>query len=423
MPFNMINRTNADALIPIQTVNEIIQNLPTESVFLSLAKPLPRMTSKQQKIPVLTGLATASFIGGDTGKKPTSNLTWDKVFVTAEEIAVNIPIPEAVLDDADYDIWAEVRPRLTEAFGRAIDEAVFFGINRPTSWPEGIVPAAIAAGNVAIHKNGATGVALYQEIAGAEGLIAQVEDKGIPVTGYVGALQLRALLRGAVDNNGQPIFRRAYSNGNTDVTPYDLEGNAIQFPRNGAWDASQALLLAGNFDYARYAIRQDITFKIFDQGTFTDDDGKVVLSLMENDCIAMRAVMRLGWALPKPVNPVSGTNYFPFAVLQATNDELVSELTYSITKPVKSGTPDSTVTGGTGYTGTIEWQPTADTFAASTVYTAVVTYTASDGYIFDDITASDISGLPKTSDATSVTVQRVNDKTVTVTVVYKATAA
>lgn len=423
MPFNMINRTNADALIPIQTVNEIIQNLPTESVFLSLAKPLPRMTSKQQKIPVLTGLATASFIGGDTGKKPTSNLTWDKVFVTAEEIAVNIPIPEAVLDDADYDIWAEVRPRLTEAFGRAIDEAVFFGINRPTSWPEGIVPAAIAAGNVAIHKNGATGVALYQEIAGAEGLIAQVEDKGIPVTGYVGALQLRALLRGAVDNNGQPIFRRAYSNGNTDVTPYDLEGNAIQFPRNGAWDASQALLLAGNFDYARYAIRQDITFKIFDQGTFTDDDGKVVLSLMENDCIAMRAVMRLGWALPKPVNPVSGTNYFPFAVLQATNDELVSELTYSITKPVKSGTPDSTVTGGTGYTGTIEWQPTADTFAASTVYTAVVTYTASDGYIFDDITASDISGLPKTSEATSVTVQRVNDKTVNVTVVYKATAA
>ena len=423
MPFNMINRTNADALIPIQTVNEIIQNLPTESVFLSLAKPLPRMTSKQQKIPVLTGLATASFIGGDTGKKPTSNLTWDKVFVTAEEIAVNIPIPEAVLDDADYDIWAEVRPRLTEAFGRAIDEAVFFGINRPTSWPDGIVPAAIAAGNVAIHKNGATGVALYQEIAGAEGLIAQVEDKGIPVTGYVGALQLRALLRGAVDNNGQPIFRRAYSNGNTDVTPYDLEGNAIQFPRNGAWDASQALLLAGNFDYARYAIRQDITFKIFDQGTFTDDDGKVVLSLMENDCIAMRAVMRLGWALPKPVNPVSGTNYFPFAVLRATNDELVSELTYSITKPAKGGTPDSTVTGGTGYTGSIEWQPTADTFAASTVYTAVVTYTASDGYIFDDITASDISGLPKTSEATSVTVQRVNDKTVTVTVVYKATAA
>lgn len=423
MPFNMINRTNADALIPIQTVNEIIQNLPTESVFLSLAKPLPRMTSKQQKIPVLTGLATASFIGGDTGKKPTSNLTWDKVFVTAEEIAVNIPIPEAVLDDADYDIWAEVRPRLTEAFGRAIDEAVFFGINRPTSWPDGIVPAAIAAGNVAIHKNGATGVALYQEIAGAEGLIAQVEDKGIPVTGYVGALQLRALLRGAVDNNGQPIFRRAYSNGNTDVTPYDLEGNAIQFPRNGAWDASQALLLAGNFDYARYAIRQDITFKIFDQGTFTDDDGKVVLSLMENDCIAMRAVMRLGWALPKPANPVSGTNYFPFAVLKTTNDELVSELTYSITKPVKSGTPDSTVTGGTGYTGTIEWQPTAETFAASTVYTAVVTYTASDGYIFDDIKASDISGLPKTSEATSVTVQRVNDKTVTVTVVYKATAA
>ena len=61
MALNMINRTNVEGLIPVQTVNEIIQNLPTESIFLSLARPLPRMTSKQQKVPVLTGLANASF--------------------------------------------------------------------------------------------------------------------------------------------------------------------------------------------------------------------------------------------------------------------------------------------------------------------------------------------------------------------------
>ena len=34
------------------------------------------MTAKQQKVPVLTGLATASFLSGDTAKKPTTNLTW-----------------------------------------------------------------------------------------------------------------------------------------------------------------------------------------------------------------------------------------------------------------------------------------------------------------------------------------------------------
>ena len=98
-------------------------------------RQMPRMTSKQTKIPVMTGLATAGFVSGDSGQKPTTNLTWENVYITAEELAVMVPIPEAVLDDASYDIWAECRPRSVEAFGKAIDQAVFFGTNKPSSWP------------------------------------------------------------------------------------------------------------------------------------------------------------------------------------------------------------------------------------------------------------------------------------------------
>lgn len=312
MSLNMINRSGAEALIPQQVSDEIIQSLPTYSTFLSLARQMPRMTTKQTKIPVLTGLAEANFVSGDSGRKSTSNLTWDNVFIHAEELAVIVPIPEAVLDDSSYDIWAEVRPRITQAFGKAIDEAAFFSVKRPSTWPEGLVPAAIAAGNTVSHNNVD---ALYSEINGEDGLLAKVENAGIGINGYVGALQLRSKLRSALDKNGQPLFRSAYSNGANGRMTYDLNGDPINFPENGSWDATQALLLAGNFDYARYAIRQDITFKIFDQGTLTDGDGKVVLSLMENDCVALRAVMRLGWALPKPVNPVGGVSYYPFSVL------------------------------------------------------------------------------------------------------------
>ena len=319
MPLNMITRSNAEALIPQQISDEIIQALPTQSIALRLMRPMPRMTSKQTKIPVMTGLATAGFVTGDSGQKPTTNLTWENVYITAEELAVMVPIPEAVLADSSYDIWAEARPRIVEALGKAIDQAVFFGVNKPSTWPTGLVPGAIDANNFVAHSATATGSDLYTEILGENGVLAKIEEQGISPNGFVGALAMRAKLRGALDSNGQPIFRASYSNDVNGRMTYDLEGMPIIFPDNGAWDdsaATGALLLAGDFDYARYAIRQDITFKMFDQGVITDGSGNVALSLMENDCVAMRAVIRLGWQLPKPVNQISGQNYFPFAVLR-----------------------------------------------------------------------------------------------------------
>lgn len=312
---NVITRSNAEALIPQQISNEIIQALPTQSIALRLMRAMPPMTSKQTKIPVMTGLATAGFVTGDAGQKPTSNLIWDNVFINAEELAVMVPIPEAVLDDSSYDIWAQARPRIVEAFGKAIDQAIFFGTNKPSTWPAGLIPAAIAANNVIEHDDSATGSALYTELLGESGLLSLVEESGIAPNGFVAGLSMRAKLRGALDSNGQPIFRASYSNDVNGRMTYDIEGMPIVFPDNGSWDGDTALMLAGDFNYAVYAIRQDITFKMFDQGVITNGSGGVALSLMENDCVAMRAVIRLGWALPKPANMIKGTNYFPFAVL------------------------------------------------------------------------------------------------------------
>lgn len=311
MPVNQISRTNADVLIPEEHSRQIIEEAVTSSVALRLGTRMPNMTRKQLKIPVMTGTVEAKFVNGDTGLKPTTNMTWDKVFIVAEEIAAIVPIPEAVLDDADYDIFGEVRPRLVEAFGKAIDAAIFHGTGKPDGWPDGLIPAAVSAG-----KTVTLGDDLYESINGEKGVIAMLEEDGIAVNSFVGALQLRAKMRGALDANKQPIFRAAYSNGSAGSMTYELNGLPIQFPENGAFDGKEALLLAGNWRYMRYAIRQDMTYKILTEAALTDSDGKVLLNLAQQDCVALRAVMRLGWALPKPINPVSGTNYFPFAVLK-----------------------------------------------------------------------------------------------------------
>lgn len=309
---NIIDRTGADALIPTEEANEIIQGVVAESVVLSQGRRLQNMTAQQYRIPVLDSLPIAYFVSGDNGAKKTTNQAWDRKVITAEEIAVIVPIPEAVLDDSTYDIWGEVRPRIVEAFGKVIDAAVLFGTNKPTSWRAGLVPTATAAGSVVTLPN--TNVDLFASIMGENGVIAKVEESGYFVNGHVADISMRAKLRGLKDNTGQPIFKTDLQSG----TRYSLDGAQMQFPNNGAFDKTQALMISGDFSQLVYAIRQDITFKLFTEGIVQNTDGTIAYNLMQNDMVALRAVMRLGWEIPNPINALkpSKAARCPFAVLK-----------------------------------------------------------------------------------------------------------
>ena len=118
---NIIDRTGAESLIPEDRAREIIQGAVEQSAVLSMGRRLADMTTTQTQLPVLDALPIAYFVNGDAGQKKTTKQQWDKKIIYAEEIAVIVPIPEAVLEDADYDIWAEARPRIQEAFGKVIE--------------------------------------------------------------------------------------------------------------------------------------------------------------------------------------------------------------------------------------------------------------------------------------------------------------
>ncbi|MCP5087417.1 MAG: phage major capsid protein, partial [Rhodobacteraceae bacterium] len=130
MPFNnLISRTDTDALIPETVSRTIIQHVPEQSAVLNLARRLPNMTTNQRRMPVLSILPTAYFVDGDTGLKQTTEVNWANKYLNAEEIACIVPIPESVLDDADYPIWSEVRPLVEEAIAVTIDAAILHGTN------------------------------------------------------------------------------------------------------------------------------------------------------------------------------------------------------------------------------------------------------------------------------------------------------
>lgn len=309
---NIIDRTGAESLIPETRAREIIQGTIARSAVLSQGRKLPNLSSKTHKMPVLDMLPIAYFVNGDTGNKKTTNMKWDKKIITAEEIAVIVPIPEAVLDDSEYDIWAEVRPRVEEAFGKVIDAAVLFGVDAPDSWRDDIVTTATNATSVVTLGSSDS---LYDKIMGEGGVIAKVEESGFFVTGHMADISMRAKLRGLKDSTGNPIFKSDMQ----ESTRYSLDGSAMTFPNNGSFDKSKALMISGDFSQLVYAIRQDITFKLFTEGVVQNTDGTIAYNLMQQDMVALRAVMRLGWEIPNPINSLKTdkTKRCPFAILKS----------------------------------------------------------------------------------------------------------
>ena len=322
---NIIDRARAEALIQEQVVSTIFQDAPKQSVFMSLARKLPNMTSKQTRIPVLDMLPVAYWVNGDTGFKQTSQQAWDNVYLTAAELAVIVPIPEAVLDDADFDILGEVTPRVNEAIGARVDAAVLFGTNRPTEWQNDIITMARQAGN-----NVSGGAVTYDTLLGENGVISKVEESGHMVNGAIASMAMRGKLRGIKNTSGTPLFKSDMQGS----TQYALDGAPLYFPQNGAFDASIAQMIVGDWSQAVYSIRQDVTTKILDQGVIQDPNTKqIIYNLAQQDMIALRVVFRMGWALPNPATALnSDRTLVPFAYLEPAT----AKTTYKATITVKN---------------------------------------------------------------------------------------
>lgn len=294
-----IDRNDIDALVETQVADEIFQGVVRESKALSMFKRLPNMTSDKTKLRILDSLPIAYFVDETTnnGRKNITKMAWDKKFINAAEIAVIVPIKENDLADADVDLWAQIRPRLVEAFGRKIDDAIFNGVGKPTDWRDGLVPSVTSVG-ANVEETGK----LYSDI---NDVMTKVEESGYEVSGLVGGVGLKGKFRMMTDTTGQPL-------NTTEIGSLNRT-----FVDNGTWDKEHVTLIAGDFNQAVYAIRNDITYKVLTEAVIQDpSDGSIMYNLAQDDMVALRVTMRLGWEIPNPVNAENETETrFPFAAL------------------------------------------------------------------------------------------------------------
>lgn len=294
----------ADALIPEDVTAEIIKEAPKDSVVLTNARKVALSTAKAKQ-PVLDTLPEAYWVDGDTGMKQTTKATWKNQMIVAEELAVIVPIPDALADDTRINLWEEVKPLVAEAIAHKIDSAAIFGTDKPDSWPAAIVPAAIKAGNTLAQG---THPDMGADVAALAGMVS---SQGYPVNGFLSAPGLNWELVGMRTEQGQPIYSPSMTVGQ----PSALYGLALNEVFTGGWESDKAKLVALDWTKQVVGIRQDITYDIFREGVITDASGKVILNLMQQDTKALRVVMRVGWTTATPTTRVSKGKGYPAGVL------------------------------------------------------------------------------------------------------------
>lgn len=286
-------------LIPTEVQAQVIQGVVTRSAALQLAQTQP-MPTGAQAIPVLGSLPTAGWTSVG-GRKPTTTMNWTSQILKAEEVAATIDVPLAYIDDAGFPLWDQIEPRMVEALATVIDEAILFGVGAPASFPVG--------GVFAFSTPVALPAAPENDIAGLfNAALATVEAQGLAPTGHAADITVRALVRGARDTIGQPLF-----NPPSTTEPGTIYGLPVAWSVGAAFDTTRAIDFTGDWTALRIGIRQDVTVDQSDEAVLADSTGKVLVSAFQDDKRIMRVHMRLGCVIGKPVTAKAPTGAMPWA--------------------------------------------------------------------------------------------------------------
>lgn len=312
MPYDTVSTSNPD-LLPVEYASQVIKEMTETSAVLGLSRRLT-MSTRTQRMPAVSALARAYWVGGtdSTGLKQTTKNEWTGVNLIVEELAALVPIPHAHMDDSNFPVWEETRPAVVEAMGAALDAAVLFGVDKPTTWGTPIYQTAYAAGNNILSSYGEDfGVAV------AEGARRLKANDGYRVTGFASEPGLQWELVGLRSTDGAPIYQ-------TDLAGSirtGLYGYPLREVGNGSWDSDEAKLIFGDWSKSMVGIRQDITFTRHDSGVINDESGVVVYNAMQQDSTIWRAVMRVAWAVASPQTRIAqaagltSTQRYPFGVV------------------------------------------------------------------------------------------------------------
>jgi len=284
-------------VIPREMSAQIIEEAVASSTVLQLANKVP-MGTKINELPIPKTLPKAAFVNAPGGRKAYTETAMEAQTLRAEEIAAVTAIPDEYLEDTEINLWNWVRPRLAEAIGYALDDAVLFGVGAPGSYPVGGIIAALFSQPVA---NGTDAV------DGVNQAMSLVESEGINVTGHAADLVVRGALRGVRDDTGALLLGETQVDQVSRPTIYGLPASY------NPWSRQSPDFITGGWQFLIIGVRQDIRYTMDPNAVIADNNGAVVVSGFQDNVTPIKIWARFAAACVRPVTPRKPTGGRPFA--------------------------------------------------------------------------------------------------------------
>ncbi len=291
---------NLEGFVPKPIAQDIIAAVTRGSSILRLST-VQSMESDNKKFPVMVSGPGAYWVG-ESERITTDKAKWIFPEIVAKKIAVIVPVTKEKLRDATISVFEAIRPYIAEAFYKEIDKACIFGTDSP--FTKSLYGVAHDAGR---EVQLGTNTRLDEDVSD---VMALVEAAGFDVDGFAASIGFKNSLRKLRDANGNQLYVPG-------VDQNTLYSQPIEFVRNGAWDSTKALCIGGEWKYSIVGIRDQIEYDVIKEATLhtvSMEDGKP-LSLAEQDMVAVRATMRLGFLpvkedafailVPKAVTPTT----------------------------------------------------------------------------------------------------------------------
>lgn len=279
-----INRTTSGINLPAQISSEIWSNTVEQSAVMQLARKIT-LPGGGLTIPVITGDPTAGWVD-ETDEKPVSRSTFGEKNMTGYTLAVIEPFSNQFRRDLP-SLYAELARRLPFALGKKFDETVFGGTAPGSNFDTlaGVPVKVIGGGDI------------WQDLIAVNGSVAANGGRN---TGYAISAQGEAVLEGAVDGNGRPLFVSDTNNqgevGRVQGRPLFLTQAVYAADADGEGAGTAPRLgYAGDWSSAMYGVVEGIRVDISDQATL--NDGGTQLNLWQRNMFALRAEVEIGFVV------------------------------------------------------------------------------------------------------------------------------